>query len=75
MRYDGTEASPRVGDGWQEGGHRIHYCNVKWYRLQKQRRGKTSVVQRTSDWPSGEEEASQKKKAMDIIECGGIRSR
>lgn len=74
MRYDGTEAIPQVGDGWQAGtgGHRIHYCNVKWYRLQKQRRGKTSVVQRTSDWPSGE---AKKKKAMDIIECGGIRSR
>lgn len=63
-----------LGMDGRKGGHRIHYCNVKWYRLQKQRRGKTSVVQRTSDWPSGEE-ARQKKKAMDIIECGGIRSR
>lgn len=46
----------KVGNG----GHRIHYCNVKWVWIAKEkRRIKPRVQRRSSDWPNvaeGEEE-------------------
>lgn len=49
----------KVGNG----GHRIHYCNVKWVWIAKEkRRIKPRVQRRSSDWPNvaeGEEEEDE----------------